>query len=292
MPRIASRMPLRRWTEGSWCTFDQSRAQLFARALGEHDSRLLAGTQLCETFAILPAWQTQESVVDTAFGSEAMAHGVHGEQRFEFVRPMEADSDVRSRSRIVGVRHREKGTLLAISSEVLDRQGVLNRQQEIIFALGVWLEPQRTVGAGEDLHVPEQGDFASSDFEGIWNATKSQITLYANASGDHFKVHTDVDYAQSLGYSSTIMHGMCTMGVATRSVRECVQRYGEVRLAALGVRFRAPVTPPAQLLTRVAIHDVTPTELSGRYETIDLEKNLVVLSQGYFLGKLPHRFVP
>lgn len=286
-PRIISRTPFNDWVEGQWRVYDQFSAQLFARALGEHDPELLAGRRFCETFAILPVWQTQELVIDEAFGPEPMVHGVHGEQRFEFIRPMEPGTEVRGRSKIVSVRRREKGTLLSVSSEVLDRKGLLSRQQGILFALGVWLDPQCEAASGEEVLAPQPGDVVSPTFEGNWNAEPSQVSLYAKASGDHFDVHTDEAYAKLLGYPSIIMHGMCTMGIATRSIRDCVDGYGDLRLTSLGVRFSAPVVPPVRLVTRVKVEHATASEASGRFETLDIERDVVVLSLGYFAAGRP-----
>lgn len=284
---IAIRTPLNYWVEGHWRIYGQSSTQLFARALGEHDPELLAGRRFCETFAILPVWQTQELVIDEAFGPEAMVHGVHGEQRFEFIRPMEPGTEVRGRSKIVGVRRREKGTLLSVSSEVLDRKGLLSRQLEILLALGVWLDPQCEAASGEEVLAPQPGDVVSSTFEGNWNAEPSQVSLYANAFGDHFEVHTDEAHAKLLGYPSIIMHGMCTMGIATRSIRDYLDGYGDLRLTSLGVRFSAPVVPPVRLVTLVKAEHATASEVSGRFETLDIEREVVVLSLGYFAAGRP-----
>ena len=284
LTKFTSRMPLQRWVEGRWSSVDRSRARLFARALGEDEPELLTGRRLCETFAVVAAWQTQDWVVNETFEPEAMTHGVHAEQRFEFVRPMEVDSQVRSRSMITGVRQREKGTLLSVVSEVLDVRGVVNRQHETIFALGASLEPERTPVVDEELSTPDSDDVGSPDFVGTWEATRAQVALYARASGEHFKLHTEDAYARSLGYSSVIMHGMCTLGIATRSIRESVRPHGDVRITALGVRFRAPVTPPSQLRTSVDIVHESQAGLSGRFETVDATKDLLILSQGYFEG--------
>jgi acyl dehydratase len=274
--------------EGQWRVYEQSSAQFFARALGEHDPELLEGRRLCETFAILPVWQTQEMVTVETFGLEAMAHGVHGEQRFEFIRPMELGIDVRGRSKIVGVRWHTKGTLLSVLSEVFDQKGIVCRQQEVLFSLGVWLDPQSEASSGEEVLAPETGAVVSSAFEGHWNAEPAQVSLYADASGDRFEVHTNEAYAQLLGYPSIIMHGMCTMGIATRSIRDCMIGYGKLRLTSLGVRFSAPVVPPVRLVTRVTVEHATAFGVSGRFETLDIDRDMKVLSHGYFGAERPY----
>lgn len=282
---IESRTPLQTWLVGPWSVYDHASAQLYAQALGEHDTDLLAGTRLCETFAILPVWRTQEQVLEQAFGPEAMVNAVHGEQRFEFIRPMEVDTEVRGQSKIVGVHQRKKGTLLSVYSEVLDKRGLLSRQQYILFALGVWLDPPCDAASGEEVLAPVIDEGALSPCEGVWEATSSQVSRYATASGDHFALHTDETYAKSLGYPSIIMHGMCTLGIATRSIRDCVRESGDVRIKSLGVRFSAPVVPPTKLKTTVNLERASSSEATGQFTTLDHEQNVTVLSNGYFAAE-------
>ena len=285
--RFTSRTPYQKWVEGPWSVYDHASAQSFAKAVGEHDADFLTGRRFVETFAVLPVWRTQEQVIDEAFGPGAMVGGVHAEQRFEFIRTMQPGGEVRGRSRIVGVRQREKGTLLSVLSEVHDRAGLLGRQQQTLFALGVWLGPECEAASGEEIPAPGTGEVISPTYEGKWFTDTSQVSLYAKASGDFFRAHTDDAYARELGYPSVILHGMCTMGIATRSIRDCLKGYGDFRIASLGVRFSSAVVPPVELATRVNIVHATPTAVTGRFKTLDVERNVPVLSLGYFSAERP-----
>ena len=47
-----------------------------------------------------------------------------------------------------------------------------------------------------------------------------QTARYAEASGDHFAIHLDDEFARSVGLPGRIVHGLCTMALAGRAVLE------------------------------------------------------------------------
>jgi acyl dehydratase len=85
--------------------------------------------------------------------------------------------------------------------------------------------------------------------------TRTQLVLYAGASGDFNPLHTDEVYAvQNAGQPSVFGHGMLTMGMTARLLTDY---FGVDRLAAFGGRFTARVWP-GDTLTATA--DVTEME--------------------------------
>ena len=70
---------------------------------------------------------------------------------------------------------------------------------------------------------------------------RTQIVMYAGASGDYNPVHTDeVFTTQVAGYPSVFAHGMLTMGMAGKMLTNYV---GDGRLTEYGVRFTNQVFP-------------------------------------------------
>ncbi len=86
--------------------------------------------------------------------------------------------------------------------------------------------------------------------------TRTQIVMYAGASGDYNPLHTDEVFAtQVAGFPGVFAHGMLTMGLTGRALTEWV---GEERLLAFGVQFRGQVWPGDTLtttLTVTAVHE-------------------------------------
>ena len=70
---------------------------------------------------------------------------------------------------------------------------------------------------------------------------RTQIVMYAGASGDYNPVHTDEVFTTEVaGYPSVFAHGMLTMGMTGKMLTNYV---GDGRLTEYGVRFTNQVFP-------------------------------------------------
>ncbi len=87
--------------------------------------------------------------------------------------------------------------------------------------------------------------------------TRTQIVMYAGASGDYNPLHTDDLFTKEVaGYPSVFAHGMLSMGLTGRAITDWV---GDGRLTKYGVRFSRQVWPGDTLTTTLrveAINDV------------------------------------
>jgi acyl dehydratase len=73
------------------------------------------------------------------------------------------------------------------------------------------------------------------------NLSRTQIVMYAGASGDYNPLHTDEVYTtQVAGYRAVFAHGMLTMGLTGKMLTNWV---GDGRLKKFGVRFTNQVWP-------------------------------------------------
>ena len=68
---------------------------------------------------------------------------------------------------------------------------------------------------------------------------KYRTLYYAGASGDFHPVHIDPEFGKMVGLGGAILHGLCTMAFATRSVTNLIGDPG--KLKKLKCRFSAPV---------------------------------------------------
>lgn len=66
--------------------------------------------------------------------------------------------------------------------------------------------------------------------------TRTQLALYAGASGDHNPMHIDIDYAKNAGESDVFAHGMLVMAQVGRSVTDWVPQSS---IRSLVTRFTA-----------------------------------------------------
>jgi acyl dehydratase len=85
----------------------------------------------------------------------------------------------------------------------------------------------------------------------VENLTRTQIVMYAGASGDFNPIHHDEVFAtKAAGYPSVFAHGMLTMGMTARVVTDWL---GDGVLTEYGVRFVKQVWPGDTLTAKAAI---------------------------------------
>jgi acyl dehydratase len=112
------------------------------------------------------------------------------------------------------------------------------------------------------------GDERAADFPPL---TRTMFVKYAGASGDFNPMHHDDTIATQVGNPSVFGHGMLTMGLAARVVKDW---FGPEAIRRLQVRFSKQVWP-GDVLTATA--KVTGTREEGGRTLVDLD--LVVENQ-------------
>jgi acyl dehydratase len=112
------------------------------------------------------------------------------------------------------------------------------------------------------------GEERSQEFPAL---TRTMFVRYAGASGDFNPMHHDDTIATQVGNPSVFGHGMLTMGLAARVVKDW---FGPEAIRRFQVRFAKQVWP-GDVLTCKAV--VTGTHDSGGEQLVDLD--LVVENQ-------------
>ena len=74
---------------------------------------------------------------------------------------------------------------------------------------------------------------------------------YAKASGDHNPIHVSDDAARSVGLPRAILHGLCTMALASQAIVDGLLGGDPRRLKSMSVRFSRPVLLDQTLTTEV-----------------------------------------
>jgi acyl dehydratase len=86
------------------------------------------------------------------------------------------------------------------------------------------------------------------------NITRTQIVMYAGASGDYNPLHSDEVYVtQVAGYPSVFAHGMLSMGATGKVLTDWV---GNGRLTKYGVRFVNQVWPGDSLTATATVEAI------------------------------------
>jgi acyl dehydratase len=95
--------------------------------------------------------------------------------------------------------------------------------------------------------------------------TRTDLVMYAGASGDFNPMHTDETAAQAAGLPSVFGHGMFTMGLLGTALTDYV---GVGNLKSYKVRFTKQTWPDEELTTKIV---VTGTREDGGEQLVDLE---------------------
>ncbi len=98
------------------------------------------------------------------------------------------------------------------------------------------------------------------------NLSRTQLVMYAGASGDYNPVHTDEVFATKVaGYPTVFAHGMLTMGATARMLTNWV---GDGRLTKYGVRFVSQVWPGDTLTAKATVKAIRE---EGGQKLVDLD---------------------
>jgi acyl dehydratase len=167
---------------------------------------------------------------------------LHGEQSFRIHKPIPAEGAVRGEYEIEAVDDKgaEKGAVLYQVKRLYDgaTDELLATVRSVLFMRGDGgcgsfgaLPPQPTP-------LPEAAPNKSREIK-----TLPQQALIYRLSGDYNPIHADPVAARKAGFDRPILHGLCTMGVATRALIETYAPGEPERLTSMSVRFSKPVFP-------------------------------------------------
>jgi acyl dehydratase len=87
----------------------------------------------------------------------------------------------------------------------------------------------------------------------VENLSRTQIVMYAGASGDFNPIHHDETFASGAGYPSVFAHGMLTMGLTGKMLTDWL---GDGVLRSFGVRFVRQVWPGDTLTARGTVRGI------------------------------------
>jgi acyl dehydratase len=107
----------------------------------------------------------------------------------------------------------------------------------------------------------------SRELELVDDLTRTQIVMYAGASGDYNPLHSDEKFAREVaGYPGIFAHGMLTMGMTGRIVTDW---FDVARVTKYGVRFVRQVWP-GDTLTATATVDALREEDGAHFADVSI----------------------
>ncbi len=199
---------------------------------------------------------------------------LHGEQSFEIHRPIPPRGVVRGEFSIDAVDDKgpEKGAVLYQSKRLYDGESnaLLATVRSAAFLRG-------DGGCGSFGSPPPQAIAAPDGPPDLVRTlpTLPQQALIYRLSGDYNPIHADPVAAAKAGFERPILHGLCTMGVATRAIIDALAPGAPERLKSMFVRFSRPVFPGETVATEMHRSD-GPIRFRCRV----VERDVVVLDRG------------
>jgi acyl dehydratase len=200
-------------------------------------------------FAIVPAFPLIALASRAVASDDIRSRVVHYEQDFVLHRPLEPETTVVSQATPTALLGRPNGTSLVIHVTTTTEGGELITEQYVTeFFRGI--EAPATIGdRAPDHRFEEDGRPPLAELS--YPVAEDQPVRYADASGDHFAIHLDDDFARSVGLPGRIVHGLCAMAFTGRAVLEAAGVDDPREVRRLAVRFSAPLFPGDVLTTRV-----------------------------------------
>lgn len=227
---------------------------------------------------VLPSFATVLGTQDSWFTAPEFGIDrvkvLHLEQEIEIVRPLPPEGRMRIDYVVEGVADRgaRRGAVLRFGKRLSD-VATGAEQARVHFTLlcrgdggcgsfgSVPPPPPSVPDRAPDLRVTRKSDPRSA--------------LIYRLSGDRNPLHADPAVAARAGYDRPILHGLCTLGMATHALLSEVAEGDPARFAGLACRFSRPVFPGDRLTT-----EIWRREGGAQFRVVAEERGETVISRG------------
>lgn len=272
-------------------SYNQRDLLLYASSIGCNELKYVY--EFDDDFAAFPTYPvvlsfkgTEQSVCN--FPSEAMQaimrnpplHGVKGgldgERYIERLAPIDPYGDeLLLQTRLVGVHKRGSGASVETEGRLVGKDG----KQYYKFVSGAFMVGARDftdsgTSYSEKVPTPDRSPDKTEEFV----TSPYQAQLY-RLSGDYNSLHIDPNMAKMMGFKVPILHGLCTLGIATRAVIKACANGDPSRFRAIKLRFSRPVLPGQTVVTEMWKDAANPDRIIFNCKT--KETGTVVISNAY-----------
>ncbi|MFQ5832266.1 MAG: MaoC/PaaZ C-terminal domain-containing protein [Candidatus Thorarchaeota archaeon] len=215
-------------------------------------------------------------LVDDAEGMGLdMLRVVHAEHEMEWRGTVRPGDQILSKAKIVNMERRGVNDILDLQIQCTREGTTVVEMQYRLMVRGKKKQGEKKPGqppvAGEQRKKLAEGAVMVSDDQGV---------RYAEASGDHNPIHISDEIARSVGIPSAILHGLCTMALASQTIVDKLLGGDPRQLKRMKVRFSRPVLMGQTVTTEV--YDAGTKEAGIQvvhFETRDA-KGVPVLTRG------------
>jgi acyl dehydratase len=219
----------------------------FARATNDLNERYL-GTNVVAPpiFPVVPAFRSfMDASLDPELGAD-MLRLVHAAEEHVLYAPITPGAVLTVASVLESIDVTEAGETFTVkATETLSSGEVAAEVRGTMFIRG-------SAPRGGARRPPPDDELPPKVvYEESTKVDEDQMMRYADASGDRNPIHLDPAVARKAGLRRPILHGMCTMAIATKAAVNGLAGGDPSRVTRVAVRFSRPVLPGQELTTKL-----------------------------------------
>ena len=218
----------------------------YARATNDFNERYLSGDDVVAP-PVFPVVAAFDAFMNAAMDPELEAdllRLVHGAEEHVLYRPIRPGDVLTVNPVLESVDKKETGETFTSKATLSDQNG-----EPVAEVRGTMFI--RGSGSGKKASSPADEAPREILYEEATKVDEDQTHRYAEASGDHNPIHIDPNTAQMAGLPGIIVHGMCTMAIATKAAVNGLAGGDPTLIKRVGVRLSKPVLPGQELTTKL-----------------------------------------
>lgn len=219
----------------------------YARATNDLNDRYIGDDAIASPiFLVVPVFPSfMEAAMDPDLGAD-MLRLVHGAEEHIIHAPVRPGDVLTVTPALEDVASTDTGDTFTVNAIETNQAGnVVAEVRGTMFIRGTG-DRRRAAAAATIGEVP-----SDIIYEEITKVDENQTHRYAAASGDRNPIHLDAATARAAGLPGTILHGMCTMAIATKAAVNGPAGGDPARVSRVAVRFSRPVLPGQELTTKL-----------------------------------------
>ena len=176
---------------------------------------------------------------------------VHAEQSVTPAGRLPVEGRATTRTTVTGIYDKGSGAVVATETTGVDPSG-----GETLFTLGasVFIRGEGGWGGDRGPGKPADPPDRAPDHQ-VTYATRTDQALLYRLSGDRNPLHSDPRYAVKAGFSTPILHGLCTYGFTGRALLHGLCAGDSDRFGSMSGRFSKPVLPGDTLTVSIWADD-------------------------------------
>jgi acyl dehydratase len=236
----------KRYTESTYAVTAEA-IEKYARATNDFNERYLSSDVVASpVFVVVPVFGAfMEASMDPDLRAD-MLRLVHGTEEHILHRPIRPGDVLTIAPVLESVELKDSGETFTVAGMVNEQGGApVAEVRGTMFIRGTG--SGRRAAAAAAATTETSGDVV---YEETTKVDEDQTQRYSEASGDHNPIHLDDNTARMAGLPGIILHGMCTMAIATKGAVDGLAGGDPQRVRRVAVRFSRPVLPGQELTTR------------------------------------------